>query len=110
MAPIVLTSIGAARGSVAIGRIVIVVAGATATGQPIQDQAGRANTSGAHKRERASNGIARTFSGPNYHAGSLGMRYHEKSIAHCQDRRAIDDNAIKLSYRGGNQFLKAIAA
>ena len=105
MAPPVLTGVGAAGGSVAIGRVVIIVAGATTTRQPIQDQASGANTSGAHKRERASNGISRTFSGPNYHAGSLDMRYHEKSIAHRQDRRTIDDDAIKLSYRGANQFL-----
>src|SRR6476661_5795097 len=110
MAPAVLTGIGAARGSVAVGRIVIVVAGAAAARQPIQDQASGANTSGAHERERASNGVARTFPGPNYHAGGLGMRYHEKGIAHRQDRRAIDDDAIKLSYRGADQFLEAIAA
>src|SRR5882724_2225943 len=109
MAPAVLTGIGAAGGSVAIGRIVIIVAGTTATRQPIQAQAGRANTSGAHERERASNGVARTFSGSNYHAGGLSMRYHEKGVAYRQDRRAIDDDAIKLSYRGANQFLEAIA-
>src|SRR6266481_65412 len=100
MATAVLTGVGAAGGSVAIGRIVVIVAGATATPQPIQNQAGGANTSGAHERERASNGIVRTFSGPNYHAGSLGMRYHKKGIAYRQDRRAIDDDTIKLSYRG----------
>src|SRR4029077_15851565 len=109
MAPAVLTGVGAAGGSVAVGGIVIIVAGAAAPRQPIQDQAGRANTSGAHERERARNGVARTFSGPHYHAGGLGMRYHKKSIAHGQDRRAIDDDAIKLSYRGADQFLEAIA-
>src|SRR6478672_2090430 len=77
MAPTVLTGVGASGGSVAVGRIVIIVAGTTTTRQPIQNQAGWSNTGGAHKRQRASNGVSRTFSGPNYHAGSLGMRYHE---------------------------------
>ena len=39
MAPAVLTSVGAAAGSVAFGRIVVIVAGATTARQPIQDQA-----------------------------------------------------------------------
>src|SRR5436190_611916 len=109
MAPAVLTSVGAAGGSVSLRGIVVVVAGASAARQPIQDQAGRSNTSGVHKRERASNGVARSLSGPHYHAGSLDVRYHEKGIAHSQDRCAIDYDAVELFQCGGDQFLEAIA-
>src|SRR5205814_3241557 len=109
MPPSILSGVGAAASAVAFGGIVVVVAGASATRQPIQDQASGSNTGGVHKREGASNGVARSFSGPHYHAGGLNMRYHKKSVAYRQDRRAIDDDPIKFTQRCGNQFLKTIA-
>src|SRR5438067_3276797 len=109
MAPAVLTSVGAAAGSVPFGGIIVVVAGASATRQPIQDQASGSNTGCVHKREGAADGVARSFSGPHYHASGLDMRDHEKGIAHSQDRGAIDDDAIKFSYRGAYHFFEAIA-
>src|SRR5438477_12911518 len=110
MPPSILSGVGAAASAVALGGIIVVVAGASATRQPIQDQASGANTGGVHKREGAADGVARSFSGPHYHAGGLSMRYHEQGIAHGQDRRAINYDTVKFSNSGGNQFLEAIAA
>src|SRR6476661_7665848 len=109
MAPAVLSGVGAAASAVPFGGIVVVVAGASAARQPIQDQAGGTNTGGAHERKRAGNGVTRTFSGPHYHAGSLDMRYHEKGIAHSQDRCAINYDTVKFFQRCADQSLEAIA-
>src|SRR2546423_185420 len=108
MAPAVLSGVGAAASAVPFGGIVVVVAGASPAWQAIQDQSRGTDTGSVHERQRAGNGVARSFSGPHYHASSLGMRYHEKGIAHRQDGRAIDYDAIKFSYRGADQFLEAI--
>src|SRR5437588_8234929 len=65
--PAVLAGVGADAGSVSFGGIVVIVAGATAARETIQDQAGRANTSGAHEREGAGDRVAGAFSGPDHH-------------------------------------------
>src|SRR5438876_8053475 len=108
MAPTILTGVGAAASAVPFGGIVIVVARASAARQAIQDQSCGTDTGSVHERERAVNGVARSFSGPHHHAGGVNMRYHKKGIAHRQDRRAVDHDAIKFSYRGADQFLEAI--
>src|SRR5947209_2786007 len=109
MAPAILSGIGAAASAVPFGGIVVVVARASAARQPIQNQSCGTDTGSVHKRERAVNGVARSFSGPHYHAGGLNMRYHKKSVAHRQDRRAIDYDPIKFTQRCADQAFEAIA-
>src|SRR5207247_1829141 len=53
--------------------------------------------------------MTRSLLGLQYYADSLNQGSHKQGIAHRQDRRAIDHNAIVRAYRFSQQFAKTRA-
>src|SRR5439155_27162135 len=77
--------------------------------QSIEHKPRRPTTCSGKQRDCAVDNVTRSFSSLQDNADSLNEGSHEQGVAHGQDRRAINHNAIVQAYRFRQQFAKTWA-